>query len=151
MVHSLTPAYLTTLIPSRICDTTSYSLRNSINLRNILCRTQLLSNSSFLSSTMSAWNTLPEDKRSSPSVPAFKHNLKKNKTIYYDCDHSLSVIHARLRMQCSNTNEHLFSNNIVISPNCHCGDIFLLLLHTLYPNTIHLIYTVFTIPLSTYK
>ena len=54
MVHSITPSYLTTLIPSRIGDTTSYSLRNSVNLRDIPCRTQLLS-IFFIPSTISSF------------------------------------------------------------------------------------------------
>ena len=113
MFHSQTPFYLTTLIPSRVGDTTSYNLRNSVNLRNIACKSQLLS-SSFLPSTISAWNALPEEVRSSPSLPSFKYNLKKslNKNpvpeFYYDGDRKLNVDHARLRMHCSNLNEHLF-------------------------------------------
>ena len=35
----------------------------------------------------------------------------------------MSIDHARLRMHCSNLNEHLFSKNIVDSPFCECGDI----------------------------
>ena len=126
MNHSLTPPYLSSLIPSRVGDTTTYPLRNSSNLRNINCRTQLLSKS-FLPSSISLWNTLPESVRSSPSLPSFKYNLTKNKRttplFYYDGDRKWNVIHARLRMHCSKLNEHLYSKNIVDSPFCHCGQI----------------------------
>ena len=58
MFNSMTPSYLSSMIPSRVGDTTTYPLRNSGNIRNIPCRSQLLSNS-FLPSTISSWNTLP--------------------------------------------------------------------------------------------
>jgi hypothetical protein len=31
------------------------------------------------------------------------------------------ILHARLRMNCSASNAHLFSRNLVESPNCICG------------------------------
>jgi hypothetical protein len=31
------------------------------------------------------------------------------------------ILHARLRMDCSASNAHLFSRNLVVSPNCICG------------------------------
>ena len=122
----MTPTYLSSMIPSRVGDTTPYPLRNSGNIRNISCKSQLLSNS-FLPSTINTWNALPADVRSAPSLPAFKRNLNKNNNtvpqFYYDGDRKSSVHHARLRMHCSSLNEHLFSKNIVDSPYCQCGEI----------------------------
>jgi len=57
MYHALAPRYLSSLIPSQVGNITSYNLRNSSNLRNTSCRSQLLAKS-FLSSTINSWNSL---------------------------------------------------------------------------------------------
>lgn len=101
-------------------------LRNSGNIRNITCKSQLLS-ISFLPSTINTWNALPAEVRSAPSLPAFKRNLiKPNKTIpqfYYDRDRKSRVQHAGLRMHCSSLDKHLFSKYIVDSSYSQCGEI----------------------------
>lgn len=126
MSNSISPTYLSSLVPSSVGETTSYSLRNSHNLRNISSNTNVLSHS-FLPSTISAWNTLPKEVQTSPSLSIFKSNLDRNRrtvpVFYYTGDRADSIHHARLRMHCSNLNEHLFSKNIVDSPLCHCGEI----------------------------
>ena len=126
MSHNLVPSYLSTMIPARVGDTTSYPLRNSTNIRNITCKTQLLS-SSFLPSVITSWNNLPHETRSASSLPSFKYALNKNKKqvpqFYYGADRRTEVEHARLRMHCSSLKEHLFSKNIVDSPYCDCGEI----------------------------
>ena len=33
------------------------------------------------------------------------------------------ILHARLRMNSSSLNEHLFNRNLVYSPNCQCGHV----------------------------
>jgi hypothetical protein len=44
------------------------------------------------------------------------------KPIYYYIGTRLGqILHARLRMQCSSLNHHLFRKNIVNSPFCQCG------------------------------
>ena len=126
MNNNLVPSYLSSLIPSRVGDVTAYSLRNSANLRNIQCKTQLFSNS-FLPSTISSWNSLPVDTRSTESLPAFKFALNKNKKsvpdLFYDGNRRLNVEHPRLRKHCSSLNEHLYSKNIVENPLFTCGEV----------------------------
>ena len=120
----MTPSYLTDLLPLSVADTTTYSLRNSQQLRNIHCRTQLLS-TSFLPLTISLWNTLPETTRQSPSLQSFRAALNSNlRTVpqhYYHGNRFDSIQHARLRMHCSSLKEHLFTKNIVGDPMCMCG------------------------------
>jgi len=126
MYHALAPRYLSSLIPNQVGNITSYNLRNSSNLRNISCRSQLLSKS-FLPSTINSWNSLTDDVRWAPSLNSFKRLLSRGRKdvplFYYEGDRQTCVYHARLRTHCSNLNEHLFTKNIVESPLCTCGDI----------------------------
>jgi len=59
--HALAPRYLSRLISSQVDlrNITSYNLQNSSNLRNISCRSQLLSKS-CLPSTINFWNSLTD-------------------------------------------------------------------------------------------
>ena len=57
-------------------NTTSYNLRNSSDLRNIQARTKIFYNS-FLPSTIRAWNELPEETKTVPSVASFKYRLNR--------------------------------------------------------------------------
>ena len=66
-----------------------------------------------------------ENIKSSRSVQIIKSNLQpqnNTKPIYYYIGTRLGqILHARLRMQCSSLNHHLFRKNIVNSPFCQCG------------------------------
>ena len=77
IINSLTPEYLQSLIPPMVQNTTSYNLRNSSDLRNIQARTNIFYNS-FLPSTIRAWNELPEETKTAPSVASFKYRLNRN-------------------------------------------------------------------------
>ena len=121
-----TPSYLSSLIPQSVGNVAAYGLRNSDHIRNIPANTNQFA-SSFLPSTISEWNKLHHSVRSSKTVLSFKQALNTNKrsvpNFYYIGNRESAVQHARLRMHCSSLNEHLFSKNIVESPNCDCGDI----------------------------
>ena len=57
MVNNLTPNYLTSLVPPTVSESSSYNLRNSNDIRTVNARTAQYF-SSFLPSTIRAWNTL---------------------------------------------------------------------------------------------
>lgn len=126
MVNSLVPPYLSNLVPTSVGSETPYGLRNSENIRNVHCKSQLFSNS-FLPSTINAWNNLAPDVRNSSTLSSFKHALNRDITkvpsYYYTGSREVSIQHARLRMHCSSLKEHLFSKNIIESPLCTCGEI----------------------------
>ena len=77
IINGLTPEYLQSLIPPMVQNTTSYNLRNSSDLRNIQARTNIFYNS-FLPSTIRAWNELPEETKTVPSVASFKYRLNRD-------------------------------------------------------------------------
>ena len=80
---------------------------------------------SFLPSTIRAWNELADETKSAPSVASFKFRLNRDlhkppKYFNSGTRHG-QILHARLRMECSSLNAHLYKKNIVPSPSCLCG------------------------------
>ena len=102
---------LQTLVPPIVQNTTSYNLRNSNDLRNGHARTNLFFNS-FLPSTIRAWNDLADEIKTAPSVASFKYRLNRNlhkSPKYFNSGSRLGqILHARLRMNCSSLNAHLY-------------------------------------------
>jgi hypothetical protein len=70
-----------------------------------------MSMTSFIPSTVSLWNNLDLNVRNSPNILwYYGERLKK-----------LSILHARLRHQCSSLNSDLYRINITNDPKCQCG------------------------------
>ena len=76
MENGLAPDYLAELIPPRVSDEISYSLRNADNLRQIHASFRSYYGS-FLPSTIREWNKLPDNIKSTPPLLSFKHKLEK--------------------------------------------------------------------------
>ena len=81
----------------------------------------------MIPSSIKLWNELDIDIRNSPSLTAFKANLKLHfkppvvPKLYLIGDRSISVYHSRIRNRCSNLNAHLHYNHVLASPACECG------------------------------
>ena len=80
---------------------------------------------SFFPSSVRAWNSLSEEIKQASSLSALKNhlntNIKRPPKCYYAGTRLGQVLHARLRMECSSLNSHLYHKNIVDSPSCLCG------------------------------
>ena len=127
MMNSLTPLYLTSLVPQPVSNLSRYNLRNSNDLQSINARTKQYYHS-FLPCTVRAWNNLPVETKQSASLQCFKNSLKKNTETqvpkhYYFGSRRAQILHTRLRTNCSSLNLHLFLKNITESPLCRCGSI----------------------------
>ena len=124
MINGLCPDYFSSLVPSTVGNNTAYNLRNAFDYKYIRSNTQLYYNY-FLPSVVRNWNELPHTTRNATSIRAFKHSL--NSTIigvplfYLDGKRIGQIYHARLIMDYSSLNPHLFSKNIINSPLCICG------------------------------
>ena len=126
-VNGLTPSYISDLIPPLVRNTTHYPLRNSNNLVIPYNRTEI-SRKSCIPSSVSLWNSLDSNIRSSNSTSHFKTNLKRLRSTnskvpsYYSTgDRYLSVLHARIRNKCSNLHNDLFNNHLRPSFECNCN------------------------------
>ena len=75
---------------------------------------------SFIPSTVSLWNNLDLKVRISPNISCFKSRIK-SPGYYGEGSIKLSILHARLRHQCSSLNSDLYRINITNDPKCQCG------------------------------
>ena len=126
MVKNFTPLYLSTLVPQSVSNMSRYNLRNSNDLQTLDARTNQYY-TSFLPSSVRAWNDLSDEANECESVNSFKHFLQKDKSkvpkhFYSGCRKS-QILLTRLRTNCSSLNFDLFVKNIADSPLCRCGSI----------------------------
>ena len=126
MRYSLTPQYLSSLVPESISNVSNYNLRHSNNLRGINARNTQYQQS-FLPTAIKEWNNLPLELQQSNSVNSFKYNLTKDKEqtpkYYYTGSRRLQILHTRLCTHCSALNLDLFLKNVSETPLCSCGSI----------------------------
>lgn len=124
MLNNLTPNYLSELVPARVQENNPYGLRNSNDIRTIHANSNVYFNS-FLPSTIRAWNNLPDDTKTADSVISFKRllnrNIKRAPGYFNSGSRKGQLLHARLRLECSSLNSHLYNKNIVNSALCTCG------------------------------
>ena len=123
MHRKLTPPYLYCLISRPI--NISYNIRN-IDEHYIQPVTALKTvyYNSFLPSSIRLWNNLDSSTKACPSISAFKHmvnKMTKQKSYYCTGTRKGQVLHARLRMRCSNLNSDLVSRYISDNSACACG------------------------------
>lgn len=125
IINGLAPEYLANLVPPLVRENNPYNLRNSDDIQPTHARTNLFFNS-FFPSTVRAWNNLADDVKNASTVAAFKYRLNRGRYIppkFFDTGSRMGqILHARLRMECSSLNSHLYRKNIVDSPSCACGD-----------------------------
>ena len=114
------------LLPARVYQSSRYPLRNSSEFSIPTSRTATYSNS-FSPETLRVWNALSQDIRDAPSLGSFKKKLKTPMIFpprYFDTIHLSregQILHARIRLECSSLNHHLFKKNLVGSSLCTYG------------------------------
>ena len=119
------PLYLQNAIPDQM-NTRNYNTRSSHNMIHARVRTSLYSES-FFPSTIRLWNELPSNIRHAEHITIFKKYLDKRYKIppknplFHLGNRYTSILHARLRMGCSQLNDHLFKLGIKDSKSCSCG------------------------------
>jgi hypothetical protein len=115
MYHGMTPAYLTQLIPTCTSDRIRPNTRHTSDVTVPPARTNLYRDS-FLPSTIRLWNELPLEIKHATSLNIFKSQLNLNLSPipqYYNAgSRQYQILHARLRMGCSNLNFDLHTNYV---------------------------------------
>ena len=118
-----------------LVEISTYTLRKQRNITMqdyesntvLLCRTEIL-RKSCIPSSISAWNSLDIQLRNSPSLASFRYQLKKLQnyssvpTYYRTGSRYLSVLHARIRNNCSNLLSDLYINHLSPSFTCSCSE-----------------------------
>ena len=125
--NNLIPDYISDIIPPLVREVSNYPLRNSDNLTNLHTRTET-SRRSCIPSSVAYWNGIQSDIRELDTFVSFRHVLKD--TVLTGCnvpsffvkgERRSSVIHARIRNNCSDLKCDLFQNHITDDTRCSCG------------------------------
>ena len=127
--NNLVPHYVEELIPPLVGNRTQYEFSDSQNFDNFYARTSLLQKS-CIPSSICLWNNLEQEIRNSTSISSFKSKVSKMTmtkptkipNIYCIGNRNISVLHARLRNNCSNLNEDLYQNHLRLDPMCEYGN-----------------------------
>ena len=124
IINGLTPGYLHSLIPTNVSSRNTYNVRSKDNISQVHARTSMYSNS-FIPAAIRQWNTLPLSVRNSEDLETFQRKLNKDKPkandLYYFGNRNVNIIHSRIRMGCSQLNQHMFRIGVTSSPGCACG------------------------------
>ena len=124
MHNRVCPEYLFQCLPPLTSDVSNYNLRNNDNYMLPRCRLTTSANS-FILSSVRIWNNLCTSFRNSPTISVFKKRMKgscfKAPKYYGKGPRTLSILHTRLRHQCSSLNEDLSKINVINNTKCRCG------------------------------
>jgi len=123
LVHGIAPSYLTELLPDKISNTVEHDIRNRDDFRTAYARTTKFKNS-IINDSVRLWNDLSNDLKMVCNFADFKRKIatsKKQNLLYNGFTRVLNLVHAQLRMQCSNLNDHLYKLHVVESPMCRCS------------------------------
>ena len=108
-----TPNYLLDIFPPNVNARTHYTLRNANDIDLTAHRTELFA-SSFIPSAIKLWNELPVGIKSMQSLSSFKSYVMLSFSVsnvpkyYLAGDRKLSILHTRIRNNCSNLKFDLF-------------------------------------------
>ena len=124
--NPIVPEFIKTIIPNTRQQNTTRTLRN-ISAQTIPLARTTSYHRSFVPSSTSLWNTLPEHLRTNNNYFTFKKHLKELITqprppLYYFLGTKTgNILHTKLRLNTSKLNAHLFSIQQANSPSCTCG------------------------------
>ena len=125
--NGIVPSYIQDLIPPLVSEISNYPLRNNRNISVPFNRTSI-SQKSCIPSSIRLWNSLEDDLKNLSTLQTFKKHITSS--LNNSCVPShftignryISILHARLRNNCSNLNNDLFRNHLRDNPLCDlCG------------------------------
>ena len=111
VVHKNAPEYLVELLPNTVGAITSYNLRNKDDFAQFDLHSEKF-RKSLLPDCVRKWNSLDKQERNEGSYHTFKKNIAnplKCLSLFYIGIRKFNVIHAQLRLNCSNLNAHVHS------------------------------------------
>ena len=122
------PRYISDLIPPLVSEISNYPLRNRANLSSVRTRTEIFKMSCIPSSVL-LWNSLSDDIKYAPSLVTFQNSLRNQMlniptvpAYFLQGNRKLSILHARLRNNCSDLNGDLYLNHLRNDSICACGN-----------------------------
>lgn len=123
------PSYVSNLIPPLVNNITGYNLRNQNDINIPNTRLEIYKRS-FIPSATQLWNNTDPLIRQVDTIRQFKRastqQLYNNYSVpphFLEGCRFLSVMHARIRNNCSNLNSDLCNNHIRDNPYCSCNEV----------------------------
>ena len=114
------------LIPPLVRDVSNYPLINMHNYSIPFARTEIMKRS-CIPSSVNLWNEADNELKYSNTLQLFKYhqNMASTRNLkipsyYFFGKRRLSVLHARMRTNCSNLNSDFFNNYLRPDPICSC-------------------------------
>ena len=99
-------------------------MRSRQNISQVRTKTNTYNNS-FFPATIRQWNLLPSSVRNSEDIDTFRRKLDKGRPktneLFYIGNRKANILHAKIRMGCSQLNHDMHKIGIVTSPACSCG------------------------------
>jgi len=124
IVNGNVPDYLHELRPPGTMDRQRYNLRQQHNYTVPRCRLAKYKNS-FFPKAINMWNSLNETLKTIVDYDAFKRELEKGKPsenpLYIIANRNENIIISRIRMNCSDLKNHLYTLKIIDNSDCQCG------------------------------
>jgi hypothetical protein len=124
--HRTAPSYLLDLVD--INNTSNrYNTRHKNDIKMIYTRTEKFRNT-LIPDCIRKWNSIPSEVRENPNLNEFVRKIE-NKSVtpqwYFGVClmRKLEVIHAQLRMRCSDLKADLFNLHVSMDPFCICSDV----------------------------
>ena len=127
--NGIVPSYIQDLIPPLISEISNYPLRNNRNISVPFNRTSI-SQKSCIPSSIRLWNSLEDNLKNLSTLQTFKKHISSRSnnscvpSHFTKGNRHISILHARLRKNCSNLNNDLFEIISVIILNViyffHC-------------------------------
>ena len=123
VVNGKSPSYLSNLLPPKVGHNMQYRLRNHGNFESFNCRTEKFKQS-FFPDTVKLWNDLSDEQKSIQGKSEFIQKLPNinnvSNVLYHYGERKCNIIHAQLRMQCSDLKAHLLALHVIDDPICAC-------------------------------
>lgn len=123
LINETVPDYLVEILPNAVNVNKHYNFRNEDSIEQFQCRTEKF-RKSLIPDCIHKWNGLEKDLKNVKSHTSFKNKItetEKCSPLYYIGERKFNILHAQLRMNCSNLNSHLYGLHVIDSPACACS------------------------------
>ena len=124
IVNGLTPDYLCAILPPLVSDINPYHLRRPLEREHLVCHCERYQ-TSFIVSTTSIWNGLPEHIQGNDSISKLKRYLASNDHsvfgVFYYGNRREQIIHCKLRLEMSDLNQDMVNRHLSNDASCACG------------------------------
>ena len=121
--NGIVPSYIQDLIPPLVSEISNYPLRNNRNISVPFNRTSI-SQKSCIPSSIRLWNSLEDGLKNLSTLQTLKKHIISSfnnscvPSHFTIGNRFISILHARLRNNCSNLNNDLFRNHLRDNPLC---------------------------------